>query len=58
MPKGLRENLLPVNIDLELAVLAFFKLDVFAELVANVGRRPGSLNAGYSIPATSDLDCH
>ena len=48
-------DFLAVDENLELAVVAVLELYFFTELIANLGRRPGGLNAGQSIPAAPDL---
>jgi hypothetical protein len=53
-----RDDFFAVDVDLELAVVALLELDFFAEPFTDAGRRTGGLNAGYSIPAASDLDGH
>jgi hypothetical protein len=50
------EDLFAVHQHRELAIVAFDKLDVHVQLLLQVGRHPGGLDARDSIAAAADSD--
>jgi len=51
-------NFLVVDENLEFAVATAFQLDVFTELLPDLGGRTGRLDRGDSIRAATDSDSH